>query len=112
MNDAADSFSQRCYDIIKLIPKGKVTTYKEVAIALNSTAWRAVGSAMAKNKHIVVVPCHRVVRSDGNIGQYALGENIKSALLMSEGIEIENGKVKNLSQYMHTFSQKEIGSSK
>jgi O-6-methylguanine DNA methyltransferase len=40
---------------------------------LNSKANRAVGSAMAKNANLIVIPCHRVVRSNGEIGQYALG---------------------------------------
>ena len=68
-----NNFNQRCYELLKLIPEGKVTTYGEMARALDTKAWRAVGSAMAKNKNLFVIPCHRVVRSDGCIGQYALG---------------------------------------
>lgn len=99
-----NSFDERCYELLKQIPEGKVTTYGEMARALDSKAWRAVGSAMAKNKQLLVIPCHRVVRSDGNIGQYALGSEKKSELLQNEGIEINSGKVKDLGRYMHTFT--------
>ena len=99
-----NDFNQRCYALLKQIPEGKVTTYKEMANALNSKAWRAVGSAMAKNKNLFVIPCHRVVRSDGAVGQYALGGDKKTELLQSEGIDITNGKVVNLGMYLHTFS--------
>jgi methylated-DNA-[protein]-cysteine S-methyltransferase len=59
---------------------------------------------MAKNKNLFVIPCHRVVRSDGAIGQYALGSDKKSALLQGEGVEIASGKVKDLDRYMHRFA--------
>ena len=101
MND--NHFNERCYALLKLIPEGKVTTYKEIANALNTRAWRAVGSAMAKNKQLFVVPCHRVVRSDGTIGQYALGSDKKAELLVDEGVTVEAGKVKNLSAFIHRF---------
>jgi methylated-DNA-[protein]-cysteine S-methyltransferase len=99
-----NSFNERCYELLKLIPEGKVTTYGEMARALNTKAWRAVGSAMAKNKNLVVIPCHRVVRSDGTIGQYALGTDKKSELLQNEGIEISRGKVSNLDRFFYRFA--------
>ena len=98
------SFNEKCYELLKLIPEGKVTTYREMARALNSRAWRAVGSAMAKNKNLYVIPCHRVVRSDGSIGEYALGTNKKAEILTSEGVAVVNGKIKNLDDFMHNFS--------
>jgi methylated-DNA-[protein]-cysteine S-methyltransferase len=58
---------------------------------------------MAKNANLFVVPCHRVVRSDGSVGQYALGADKKAALLLNEGIEIANGKVKQLDKVMYRF---------
>ena len=97
-------FNERCYELLKLIPEGKVTTYGEMARALDTKAWRAVGSAMAKNKNLFVIPCHRVVRSDGAIGQYALGSAKKASLLNDEGVEIVNGRVKNFSEVIHKFS--------
>lgn len=103
MNSNNHHFNEKCYALLKLIPEGKVTTYKEMAKALNTKAWRAVGSAMAKNKNLYVIPCHRVVRSDGSVGEYALGSEKKSEILLNEGIEISNGKVTNLTRFMHTF---------
>lgn len=97
-------FNERCYELLKLVPEGKVTTYREIARALNTSAWRAVGSAMAKNKNLFVIPCHRVVRSDGAIGEYALGADRKSEILSEEGIDITNGRVKDLGRFMHRFS--------
>lgn len=98
------SFADKCYELLKLIPEGKVTTYSEMAKALNTKAWRAVGTAMARNSKLIVIPCHRVVRSDGSVGEYALGTRKKSELLSSEGVEIANGKVRNLDKYFHSFS--------
>lgn len=98
------SFNDKCYELLMLIPEGKVTTYREIAKALNTRAWRAVGTAMAKNKNLIVIPCHRVVRSDGHVGEYALGSEKKSELLSEEGIEIKNGKVKDLERYFFSLS--------
>lgn len=97
------NFNERCYELLKLIPEGKVTTYKELATALNTKAWRAVGSAMAKNENLFVIPCHRVVRSDGSVGEYALGTDKKADLLIEEGVMIEKGRVQDLKNVLHTF---------
>lgn len=80
-----------------------MTTYSELAKALSTKAYRAVGTAMAKNDKLIIRPCHRVVRKNGNIGEYALGSKRKEELLTSEGVEVVNGKVKNLSKYLHRF---------
>ena len=104
MNSVNDSFNERCYALLKLIPEGKVTTYKEIARALHTNAWRAVGSAMAKNEHLFDIPCHRVVRSDGSVGQYALGTDRKVEILVKEGVSVSNDKVTNLEIFMHKFS--------
>ena len=97
-------FSERCYELLQRVPHGRVTTYSEIAKALNTNAWRAVGSAMAKNTHLVVIPCHRVVRSDGSIGQYALGTDRKIELLREEGVAVANGKVKDFDRFVYRFS--------
>lgn len=103
MSKQAD-FNNRCYELLKLIPEGKVTTYKEMARALNTKAWRAVGSAMAKNSQLGVIPCHRVVRSDGSVGQYALGTEKKAEMLASEGVEVSNGRVTDLQRFIHRYN--------
>jgi methylated-DNA-[protein]-cysteine S-methyltransferase len=97
-------FNEQCYALLKQIPAGKVTTYRELAKAMDSRAWRAVGSAMAKNRHLIVIPCHRVVRSDGSVGQYALGSDKKAELLQDEGVTVSNGKVRDLDKYLHRFA--------
>jgi len=98
-----NTFDARCYELLKQIPKGRVTTYKLMAEALGTKAYRAVGNALAKNPELVMVPCHRVVKSDGRIGGYALGEKKKIELLESEGIRIENGRVAELAALLYRF---------
>ncbi len=87
------TFNQQCYELLKHIPKGKVVTYGDIAHALHSKAYQAVGNAMAANPNPIVVPCHRVVKSNGEVGNYALGRDRKIELLRSEGIKISDNKV-------------------
>ena len=86
-------FNKRCYKLISKIPRGRVTSYKEIAKALNTKAYRAIGNAMAKNPHLVIIPCHRVIRNNGEVGGYVLGVNRKIELLKVEGISTYKGKV-------------------
>lgn len=100
------SFSETIYQLLLDVPKGKITTYAALASAADSKAVRAVGSAMRKNPLPIIVPCHRVIKSNGDIGNYALGgSQVKEQLLKLEGIEISNGKVTNLSEVLFDFSQ-------
>lgn len=80
------SFSEKVLTIVRKIPRGSVLTYKEVARrAGNPRASRAVGSVMKKN-YREDVPCHRVIRSDGVIGQYNRGgAEAKMEKLITEG---------------------------
>ena len=87
------NFNEKCYKVLKKVPKGKVTTYKSIAKKLKSKGYRAVGNAMNKNPYMPKVPCHRVVNSNGKIGGYAGGINKKIKLLKEEGVEIKNNKV-------------------
>ena len=78
-------FSERVYKIVSKIPKGKVLTYKQVAVlAENPLAFRAVGNILNKN-HDKNIPCHRVIRSDGKIGGYNKGPKVKEKILKEEG---------------------------
>ena len=95
-------FNKRCYELLKTVPKGKVTTYKEIASASNTKAYRAVGSAMRKNQNAPIIPCHRVIKSDGKIGMYSGGIKKKIKLLEKEGIEIINNKI-DLDKYLFIF---------
>lgn len=78
-------FQEKVYNIVKKIPKGQVSTYKEVARMIGKPkAYRAVGNALNKNP-FEEVPCHRVIRSDGEVGGYAKGTKVKIQLLRREG---------------------------
>ena len=77
------------------IPKGKVSTYKKIGEKIGRPrAYRAVGNALHKNPLAPIVPCHRVVRSDGGFGGEKKGAESRRSLLENEGIPIENDKVK------------------
>jgi methylated-DNA-[protein]-cysteine S-methyltransferase len=100
------SFNEKCYELLKKVPKGKVTTYKAIAQKLNSKAYRQVGKAMNKNPCSFVkggnVPCHRVVGSNGNLVGFAHGLKKKTEMLRNEGIEVKNGKI-DLKKYRFKF---------
>lgn len=87
-------FKERVLAIVRKIPKGKVLSYGQIAYAAGyPRAARAVGTLMAHN-HDTTVPCHRVVRSDGRIGEYnGGGPNAKIARLRSEGVTIDGSRV-------------------
>lgn len=79
------TFKQKVLDITAKIPKGGTMTYKEVAKrAGNQLASRAVGSILKKN-YDPKIPCHRVIRSDGQAGEYNRGRANKIKLLKKEG---------------------------
>ena len=96
-------FNERCYRLISKIPEGKISTYKRIAKALKTKAYRAVGNAMAKNPNPITVPCHRVINSDGSIGGYSLGIDKKVNLLKKEGISIKKGKIVDYKKIKHSF---------
>ena len=96
------SFSDSVYAMTSMIPMGRVTTYGAIAKAIGFPgAAQAVGQALGANKNPIVVPCHRVVRSDGVLGGYSGGEGAatKAKLLAREGVQVSAGKV-NLSKYL------------
>ena len=100
------NFNENCYNILRKVPRGKVTTYNALAHALKTKAYRAVGNAMNKNPYAPEVPCHRVINANGELGGYAQGIKKKIQMLKAEGIEINNNKI-NLDKYEHTFKEKE-----
>lgn len=85
-------FQKTVYSVVKKIPKGKVMTYKEVAIAIGRPrAYRAIGNALNKNTN-PKIPCHRVICSNKNIGGYRMGTANKIKILKKEGVKIKNEK--------------------
>lgn len=97
------SFSEMCYNKLKEVPAGKVTTYRDLAHAIGTRAYRAVGSAMNKNPYSPEVPCHRVVNSDGKVGGFAGGESAKVEMLRGEGVEVLDGKIKDFKDRLFVF---------
>ncbi|MBI3274028.1 MAG: MGMT family protein [Candidatus Colwellbacteria bacterium] len=82
-------FQQKVYDFVRTIPKGKTATYKEVAVCVgHPKAYRAVGNALNHNPFIGKVPCHRVIKSNGQPGKYVLGVKKKLELLKKEGCKL------------------------
>jgi methylated-DNA-[protein]-cysteine S-methyltransferase len=78
------SFKEKVYAVVAKIPRGKTMTYKEVARRAGSPrAYRAVGNVLNKNRD-PGVPCHRVIRSDGDPGGFALGRKKKIMILKHE----------------------------
>lgn len=86
-------FEKRVYKRTAKIPKGKVASYKQLAESLDSKAYRAVGNAMKKNLVPLLIPCHRVVNTDGKLGGYGGGSDLKKRILFKEGVEIINEKI-------------------
>jgi len=81
------AFQEKVWAALRQIPKGETRTYAQLAAAAgHPKASRAAGSANGANPVAVLVPCHRVIRSDGTLGGYAWGEEIKAELLRREGV--------------------------
>lgn len=97
-------FSENVLNIVKQIPKGKVSTYSAIAEMLNCKAYRAVGQILKRNKNPDEIPCYRVVKSNGELGGYSASGGIKEKIkkLEKDGIKIENGKI-NLMLFMYKF---------
>jgi methylated-DNA-[protein]-cysteine S-methyltransferase len=100
------SFPQQVYNLTRLVPRGKITTYKLIAQALNNKgAARAVGNALNKNPYAPQVPCHRVIRASGEVGGFASGQAKKIAILKKEDIIINKRRI-DLKKYLHDFKTK------
>ena len=97
------TIKQDCYDLLRQIPEGKVTTYKILADKLGFKSYRGIGQIIGANPNAPQVPCHRVVKSDGGISGYAFGVDKKIELLRQEGVVIKNGKIKNFQSIIHKF---------
>ena len=89
MKTSGTNFQKKVWNEIKKIPKGRTTSYKQIAIAIgHPKAARAVANACGKNPNPIITPCHRVIASDGTIVGYSAegGVNTKRALLAKEGV--------------------------
>lgn len=92
-------FKEKVFELTKKIPRGKITTYGIIAKKLK-TSPRAVGQALKRNEHPIIIPCHRVVKSDGTLGGYTSEKYSKKELLEREGIEISGRKISNFKKFL------------
>lgn len=85
-------FQKRVLNQLIKIPYGKVVSYKNIAENIDRPrAYRAVGSAVGSNRTLIIIPCHRVIKSGGSIGWfggYGIGKELKRKILSFEGINI------------------------
>ncbi|MBR2714782.1 MAG: methylated-DNA--[Ruminococcus sp.] len=91
-----ESVFDRIYNTVSQIPKGKVLTYGDVAKLSGNPRWaRVVGYALHNNPDQEKIPCHRVVNREGKVAKAFVfgGENEQVRLLLSEGVEVVDGKV-------------------
>ena len=103
-------FTMKVHSIICKVPRGKLLAYKDIAEAMNTKAYRAVGSACKKSPGMPKCPCHRVISSDHRLHGFASGIEAKKRMLEEEGIRMKkifyNGKTdyKVLGYENHKFS--------
>jgi len=98
------NFNEQCYKLLSTVPEGKVTTYKALALALGCHAYRAVGNAMNKNPYPRdIVPCHRVVNTDGRLGGYAGQTEEKIKRLKEEGVEVKDERIVDFKDKLYSF---------
>ena len=87
-------FERDVYRALAGVPYGTAVSYRELAAAAGRPhAYRAAGSVMARNLLPVILPCHRVVRNDGRLGQYGDDPAWKERLLKLEGVPVEDGRL-------------------
>jgi methylated-DNA-[protein]-cysteine S-methyltransferase len=108
------SYQQAILRILAEVPRGKVTTYGDLAkeLARRNPKWsplasRAVGTTMKNNPCGPQIPCHRVIKSDGTIGNFRGGEEgavkEKARMLRDEGVTVLDDKI-NLKEYRYKFT--------
>jgi methylated-DNA-[protein]-cysteine S-methyltransferase len=89
--DLCSKFQQKVLRMEYVIPRGMVSTYQQIARYLgNVNGARAVGTTLANNPFPIIIPCHRAIRSDGALGGYQGGLEMKRALLEMEGVLLNN----------------------
>jgi len=98
-------FQEKVWQLMKKIPKGKVTTYRIIAHKMRTNAYRAVGTGVKNNPYAPKIPCHRVVKSDGGIGFYSGkgGVRTKIRLLRREGIKIKRKRIVDFKKVLYKF---------
>lgn len=86
----ATAFEKKVWQALSEIPFGQTASYGDIAKKIrNPNAVRSVGSANGKNPFCIVIPCHRVISSDGTLGGYSGGLKFKRELLKHEGVQLK-----------------------
>lgn len=95
---------EKVYDLVRKIPKGRVTTYGIIGKKLNMSP-RVIGQALHANPYEGDVPCHRVVNRDGRVApNFAFGgHDIQRKLLEKEGVEFKDSQHVHLAQFLYTL---------
>jgi len=100
-NTNLTTFQKKVLELTKKIPKGKVATYGLLAKLLGNEHFsRAVGNALNKNPFPLIIPCHRVIKSNGFVGGFAKGTEIKIKLLKEENIMVNDKNYIDLKKYL------------
>ena len=98
------NITEKIYKKLLQVPPGKITTYGELSRAIGlKNGQRVIGRVMKNNPFPVIVPCHRVVKSNREVGGYAFGVDIKRNMLAKEGICIKNNRIKNFEKSFFRF---------
>ena len=95
---------KKIYKKLLQVPSGRITTYAELSRSIGlEHGQRLIGQVMKKNPFPVIVPCHRVVKSDGTVGGYAYGSERKKHMLSKEGLKINNDKISDFKKNLFRF---------
>lgn len=103
------TFTEKVYIVLMRVPKGFVTSYRDLAHAIGSRNYRAIGQALKRNPYAPAVPCHRVVSVDGSIGGF-MGETSgvaiqkKIAVLAEEKVQVKNNRIVDFEDKRFSFS--------
>ena len=98
-----ENFYSKVYEIVKTIPRGRVTTYGTIALKIGDIKYsRAVGYALHCNPEPGVIPCHRVVNKEGKLSKaFAFGgENVQKRLLEGECVEVDGENKVDLNKFL------------
>ncbi len=94
----------KVYKKLLEVPPGKIITYGELAKAVGlKNGQRKIGQIMKNNPFPIIIPCHRVVKSDGTVGGYAFGIERKVNILSKEGIKTSKGKILDYKNRLFSF---------
>ena len=101
-------FAKQVHKLLRSVPKGRVTTYRELAIAMDTKAFRAIGQVMRSNPDAPNTPCHRVVSANGTLGGFmgaTSGPKVlkKIHLLKKEGVIVHGNRVVNFNKKLWKF---------